>query len=88
MAPLVPSFLELLQPFRSQMTAPTFASLCTVLAGWVLCRRRTVTAALCCGMAAGLDVPKHHSAYHRLFSAARWSLDAAGLGVLGWGCWG
>jgi hypothetical protein len=83
MSPLVPSFLELLQPFRSQMTAPTFATLCTVLAGWVLCRRRTVTGALCCGVAAGLDVPKHHSAYHRLFSAARWSLDAIGLGVLG-----
>jgi DDE superfamily endonuclease len=82
---LVPSFLELLQPFRSQMTAPTFASLCTVLAGWVLCRRHTVTGALCCGIAAGADgeLPKHHSAYHRLFSAARWSLDAAGLGVLG-----
>lgn len=82
---LVPSFLELLQPFRSHMTAPTFASLCTVLAGWVLCRRRTVTAALCCGIAAGADagLPKHHSAYHRVFSAARWSLDAAGLGVLG-----
>ena len=80
---LLPSFLELLQPFRSHMTAPTFASLCTVLAGWVICRRHTVTGAVCCGLAAGLDVPKHHSAYHRLFSAARWSLDAVGLGLLG-----
>ena len=79
---LLPSFLELLQPFRSHMTAPTFASLCTVLAGWVICRRHTVTGALCCGLAAGLDVPKHHSAYHRVFSAARWSSDAVGLGVL------
>ena len=26
---------------------------------------------------------KHHSAYHRLFAAARWSLDELGLAVLG-----
>jgi hypothetical protein len=79
---LVPSFVELLQPFRQAMTSPTFASLLTVLAGWVLCRRHTVCGALCCGIAAGAAVPKHHSAYHRVFSAARWSLDAVGLGVL------
>jgi len=81
---LVPSFLELLQPFRQQMTSPTFASLLTVLAGWVLCRRHTVSGALlACGAAAGGDVGKHFSAYHRVFSAARWSLDAVGLGVAG-----
>src|SRR3954451_1206300 len=80
---LVPSFAALLQPFRDQMTAPTFASLLTVLTGWVFARRRTVTGALACDLAAGLGVPKHHSAYHRLFAAARWSLDAVGLGVLG-----
>jgi hypothetical protein len=79
---LVPSFVELLQPFRQAMTSPTFASLLTVLAGWVLCRRRTVCGALCCGLAAGAAVTKHHSAYHRVFSAARWSLDGVGLGVL------
>src|SRR3954471_11350723 len=80
---LVPSFATLLQPFRDAMTAPTFASLVTVLTGWVLARRRTVTGALACDLAAGLGVAKHHSAYHRLFAAARWSLDAVGLGVLG-----
>src|SRR3954451_14424255 len=81
---LVPSSAALLQPFRDQMTAPTFASLLTVLTGWVLGRRRTVTGALACDLAAGLGVaghlPKHHSAYHRVFAAARWSLDAVGLG--------
>src|SRR4051794_24000469 len=92
---LVPSFAALLQPFRAAMTAPTFASLLTVLAvravlavlavltGWAFARRRTVTGALACDLAAGLGVAKHHSAYHRLFSAARWSADAVGLGVLG-----
>jgi hypothetical protein len=35
-------------------------------------------------MAAGVAVGhKHHSAYHRLFSAARWSLDELGLAVFG-----
>jgi len=75
---LVPSFLELLQPFRSQMTIPTFASLVTVLAGWVLSRRRhTVTGAL---EAAG-DHDKHFCAYHRLFAAARWDVEAVGLAL-------
>ena len=81
---LVPSFLELLQPFRDAMTAPTFASLAAVLGGWVLCRRHTVTGALAAcagGGGGGAPARKHHSAYHRVFSAARWSLDAAGLGV-------
>src|SRR3954471_10514562 len=86
---LVPSFAALLQPFRAAMTAPTFASLVTVLAGWLTARRRTVTGALACGLAAaatagrGAAPGKHHSAYHRVFAAARWSLDAVGLGVLG-----
>jgi hypothetical protein len=41
--------------------------------------------ALCCTLAAGGEgaaLPEHHSAYHRVFSAARWSLDAVGLAVL------
>ena len=76
---LVPSFVELLQPFRSHMTAPTFASLLTVLAGWVLCRRHTVTGAL--AAAGGHD--KHFSAYHRVFAAARWSPEAVGLALAG-----
>jgi hypothetical protein len=77
---LVPSFLQLLQPFQSQMTAPTFSSLLTVLSGWVLCRRHTVSAALA---AAGdfKKLKKHFSAYHRVFAAARWSLDAVGLAL-------
>lgn len=75
---LVPSFQVLLQPFFQQMTAPTFASLLTLLAGWILARRHTVTGAL---LAAQTPGRKHHSAYHRVFAAARWSLDAVGLGL-------
>jgi hypothetical protein len=78
---LVPSFLRLLQPFGDQMTSPTFASFVLLAAGWVLCRRHTVTGGLLAAGAAGGEPGKHFSAYHRVFSAARWSLDAAGLGV-------
>ena len=76
---LVPSFLDLLQPLSCLMTTPTFHSFLTVLTGWVFARRRTVT-----GMILAADAAvgaKHHSAYHRLFAAARWSLDELGLAV-------
>ena len=76
---LVPSFVDLLQPLSCAMTCPTFDSLLTVLTGWVFARRRTVTGMI---LAAGAAVgAKHHSAYHRLFAAARWSLDELGLAV-------
>lgn len=78
---LVPSFLDLLQPFSCVMTTPSFQNFLTVIAGWVFARRRTVT-----GMILAADAAvgaKHHSAYHRLFAAARWSLDEMGLAVFG-----
>src|SRR5438067_6419456 len=75
---LVPSFLELLQPLSCVMTSPTFDNFLTVLAGWVFARRRTVTGMILAADAVGA---KHHSAYHRLFAAARWSLDELGLAV-------
>jgi hypothetical protein len=61
------------------MTTPTFGSFVTVISGWVFARRRTIT-----GMILAADAAvgaKHHSAYHRVFAAARWSLDELGLAV-------
>lgn len=75
---LVPAFVALLQGLSATMTAPTFASLTTVLTGWVFASRRTVTRMI---LAAGSSADKHYSCYHRLFSTARWSLDAVGLAV-------
>jgi hypothetical protein len=75
---LVPGFVLLLQGLSATMSAPTFASLTTVLTGWVFSSRRTVTRMI---LAAGDTAEKHFSSYHRLFSAARWSLDAVGLAV-------
>jgi SRSO17 transposase len=77
---LVPSFLQLLQSLSCLFTAPTFASLLTVLSGWVFAPRRTITGMILAADAVG---EKHHSAYHRLFAAARWSLDELGLAVFG-----
>jgi len=82
---LVPSFVALLQPFAPCFCAPSFVNWIVVLTGWVFARRRTITGAL---VAAKLPDLKHHSAYHRLFASARWSLDAVGLmlfeGLLPW----
>lgn len=76
---LVPSFLDLLQPLSCVMTTPTFNSFLTVVTGWIFARRHTLT-----GMILAADAAvgaKHHSTYHRLFAAARWSLDELGLAV-------
>ncbi len=76
---LVPSFVDLLQPLSCVMTTPTFDSFLTVMTGWIFARRHTVTGMILAADAVGT---KHHSAYHRLFAAARWSLDELGLAVL------
>ena len=77
---LVPSFADLLQPLSFAMTAPTFATFLTVVTGWVFARRRTITGMIVAAEAVG-EGSKHHSSYHRLFAAARWSLDELGLAV-------
>ncbi len=75
---LVPSFLDLLQPLSCVMTTPSFDSFLTVITGWVFARRHTVTGMILAADAVGA---KHHSAYHRFFAAARWSLEELGLTV-------
>jgi hypothetical protein len=73
---LVTSFVVMLQPLALVMTAPTFSNLATLLAGWAFASRRTVTGMLLAARAVG---KKHHSAFHRLFAQAQWSLDRVGL---------
>jgi hypothetical protein len=75
---LVSSFQDVVQEVSFVMTAPTFASFVTLLTGWVFARRRTVTGMI---VAADAVATKHHSAFHRVFAAARWSLDELGLAV-------
>ena len=76
MVDFVPSFAALLQELNLIMTLPTFENFLVIAYGWVFARRRTVTAMI---QAAGAVGKKHHSAFHRFFAAARWSLDELGL---------
>lgn len=78
--PLVSSFVLLVQQMAGSMTAPTLASLVTVVTGWLYAGRRTITGMI---VAAGAVGQKHHSAYHRVFATARWGLDAVGLSLFG-----
>jgi hypothetical protein len=75
---LVPGFTALLQGLSATMTVPSFTSFSTVVTGWIFAGRRTVTRMI---LAAGSAADKHYSSYHRLLSAARWSLDAVGLAL-------
>ena len=75
---LVPGFIVLLQALAPTMTTPTFESLVTVVTGWVFSGSGTITRSI---LAAGDLATKHFSSYHRLLSAARWSLDVIGLAI-------
>jgi DDE superfamily endonuclease len=77
---LVASFADLVQPLSWAMSTPVFSTFLTVLTGWIFAPRRTVTGMI---VAAGVAGQRHHAAFHRLFSAARWSLDELGLIVFG-----
>lgn len=75
---LVTSFAFVLQELAVTMTAPSFQNFMVLVTGWVFASRRTVTGMM---LAAGVAGVRHHAAFHRLFSAARWSLDMVGLTV-------
>ena len=69
---LVASFVQFVQPLGWAMRATVFRSFLIVLTGWIFAPRRTITGML---VAAGAAGQRHHAAFHRVFSAARWSLD-------------
>ena len=73
---LVASFVALVQQLCPVMTVPSFLNWLVVVTGWVWARRHTVS---WCLVAAGMAGQQHHSAFYRLLSAARWSLDCMGL---------
>ncbi len=76
-APIVASFVQLLQAFSGCFTSPSMASFVTLMAGWALdLRRHTVTEVI---RAAGAVGCKHISSYHRFFSRTRGTTDMVGL---------
>ena len=60
------------------MTAPSFVSMCTIVSGWSFSGRGIITQMI---VAARSGATKHFPSYHRLLSAASWSLDAMRLAV-------
>lgn len=77
------SFLPILQVMTAVMTAPTAETFQTLIVGWLMAPRRTIM-----GMVRGSGTDRHHAAFHRLFAAARWSVDKAGLAVFDLVTWG
>ena len=78
--PTVPvSLVDVLQIVRSCFTAPTFATLCSLVTGVLAADGpRTVTGVW---SAAGLAGRCHWSRGHRFFSRATWDLDRVGLAL-------
>ena len=70
------SFVEMLQVFSVAMTLPTHANLVELMTGWVFAPKRTIT-----GMLRAGSIERHHSAWHRMFASAKWSVDAVGMAV-------
>ena len=78
---VVSSFSALLASFIPLMTRPTFENLKVLSSGWVLSAgKRTVTGMIQRAGAVGM---KDHSAFHRFFSRAQWSLDEVSHALLG-----
>ncbi|MCQ4045116.1 transposase [Streptantibioticus rubrisoli] len=74
-----PSVAAVLAVCRSCFTVPTFRTFCVLVTGMIAqTRHRTV-----CGMLLGTGLERvwHHARCHRLFSAARWSVDEVGLAL-------
>lgn len=74
--PLLASFLGVLQAFRIVLTQPSFENLLVVVSGWLLTQgQHAVTEAL---VMTGVAGRRHHAAFHRFFSRARWEPDELG----------
>jgi hypothetical protein len=59
------------------MSEPTFSNLLSILSGWILSRRHTISA----GLAADAPLLKHFSSYYRVFSQSVWDADAVSVGL-------
>lgn len=74
--PLLASLLGVLQAFRIVLTQPSFSNLLVVVCGWLLTQgQHAVTEAL---VMTGVAGRRHHAAFHRFFSRARWEPDELG----------
>jgi hypothetical protein len=79
---LFAAFLRVVEVMRPAFDPRVFVRLLVVLIGWVRTtgRHAITEALLVTGVAQGRD----WSAFHRVFSTARWDLDEVGRRLLGW----
>lgn len=70
------SFVPVIQVLATVMTTPTADTFQTLVGGWLMAPHRTIL-----GMVRASGVERHHSAFHRFFADASWSIDRAGLAV-------
>lgn len=81
MPELLASLLEFLEIYRPAFTAPSFANMIVIFAGWVQSNgTHAVTEAL---VVTGVSARRHHEAYHRFFSRGTWSADELGRLLFG-----
>jgi hypothetical protein len=74
--PSIPALICLLESLRPVFTLPSFNNFLSLAFGWILTPgRRAITGAL---VVTGLSQKRHHSAFHRFFSLARWEPDEIG----------
>ncbi|WP_095981486.1 transposase [Melittangium boletus] len=78
--PSLNTLLPLLLFLRPVFTLPSFCRILTLFAGWVGTQGvHAVTESL---VSAGVSGVRHHAAFHRFFSRARWSIDQFGRVLL------
>jgi len=71
---LTPTFLPLLEEFRSVFTQPSFVTFLALMTGWLLSHRRRFITELI--QSSDSTRKGHHSRYHRFFSHAAWCLES------------
>lgn len=72
----------LLVNFRSRFTAPTYANFVALVSAWVLCTGRHHISRVVQFVGVLLGA-RHHAAFYRFFSRARWTCDALGSVLFG-----
>lgn len=79
---ILAEFLDVVQVLRPAFTTASFLNVLVVMVGWVLMHdRHAITGAL---VATDIAGRRHHAAFHRLFSRARWEPDELGRRLLLW----
>lgn len=76
------TLLALLSPFAGVFSRPGFENFQALVVGWILCPGRHTISRVIQASATLWERPKHHTAFYRFFSRARWSVDALGHALI------